>query len=315
MENRAEKPWDDSLRSLVRASPQAFVSLVLGGAHFNRELPHKLKTWKQEVDSLLDVTFKGQEMLVHLEFQTYNDPTMAERMLRYNVLIRSEYGLPVLSCVIYLLKDGNVPVSPLSWMVPTGHKVLDYYFESIELGELSPEELLQRDEPGLLPLLPLTRGGASREVTMKMFADLETAGRTELVAIGATLASLVFSRENTTDLEWLHRRLSEMHNILRESPFYQEILQEGREEGLQEGREEGLQEGLEKGRQEKLQVLRDTLLNVVQARFPKMVRLAKGQAAIIDDPAALEGLIVKVSIAQKAKDARSALLEEDDEDD
>jgi len=315
MENRAEKPWDDSLRSLVRASPQAFVSLVLGDAHFNRELPHKLKTWKQEVDSLLDVTFKGQEMLVHLEFQTYNDPTMAERMLRYNVLARSEYGLPVLSCVIYLLRDGNVPVSPLSWMVPIGHKVLDFYFESIELGELSPEELLQRGEPGLLPLLPLTRGGASREVATTMFADLKTAGRTELVAIGATLASLVFSRENTTDLEWLHRRLSEMHNILRESPFYQEILQEGREEGLQEGREEGLQEGLEKGRQEKLQVLRDTLLNVVQARFPKMVRLAKGQAAIIDDPAALEGLIVKVSIAQKAKDARSALLEEDDEDD
>jgi hypothetical protein len=53
MENRAEKPWDDSLRSLVRASPQAFVSLVLGDAHFNRELPHKLKTWKQEVDSLM----------------------------------------------------------------------------------------------------------------------------------------------------------------------------------------------------------------------------------------------------------------------
>jgi hypothetical protein len=135
---------------------------VLGDAHFNRELPHKLKTWKQEVDSLLDVTFKGQEMLVHLEFQTYNDLTMAERMLRYNVLARSEYGLPVLSCVIYLLRDGNVPVSPLSWMIPTGHKVLDFYFESIELGELSPKELLQRGEPGLLPLLPLTRGGASR---------------------------------------------------------------------------------------------------------------------------------------------------------
>jgi hypothetical protein len=93
------------------------------------------------------------------------DPTMAERMLRYNVLARSEYGLPVLSCVIYLLRDGSVPVSPLSWMVSTGHKVLDFYFESIELGEFSPEELLQKGEPGLLPFLPLTRGGASREVT------------------------------------------------------------------------------------------------------------------------------------------------------
>lgn len=308
MENRAEKPWDDSLRSLVRASPQAFVSLVLGDAHFNRELPHKLKTWKQEVDSLLDVTFKGQEMLVHLEFQSYNDPTMAERMLRYNVLSRSEYGLPVLSCVIYLLRDGNVPVSPLSWMVPTGHKVLDFYFESIELGELSPEELLQRGEPGLLPLLPMTRGGASREAATKMLMDLEAAGRTELIVIGATLASLVFSRENIADLPWLHRRLREMHSILRESPFYQEILQEGREVGLEEGLEKGHKEG-------KLEGLRETLLAIVQTRFPKVLRLAKGQAAIIDDPAALENLIVKVSIAQDAKEAKHALLEEDDEDD
>ena len=303
MENRAEKPWDDSPRSLVRASPQAFVSLVLGDAHFNRELPHKLKTWKQEVDSLLEVTYMGQEMLVHLEFQTYNDPTMAERMLRYNVLARSEYGLPVLSCVIYLLRDGTIPASPLSWMVPTGQKVLDFYFESIELGEWPPEEVLQKGETGLLPLLPLTRGGASREVTTKMLADLKAAGRRELLAIGATLASLAFSRENLTDLPWLQRRLREMHNILRESPFYQEILQEGREEGL----EKGLQEGL--------QVLRETLLKVVQARFPRMARLARGQAAIIDDPAALENLIVKVSIAQDAKEAKRALLDEEDEDD
>jgi predicted transposase YdaD len=308
MENRAEKPWDDSLRSLVRASPQAFVSLVLGDAHFNRELPHKLKTWKQEVDSLLDVTFKGQAMLVHFEFQTYNDSTMAERMLRYNVLARSEYSLPVLSCVIYLLKDGNVPVSPLSWMVPTGHKVLDFYFESIELGEWPPEELLQKGETGLLPLLPLTRGGASREVATKMFMDLEAAGRTELIVIGATLASLVFSRENIADLPWLHRRLREMHNILRESPFYQEILQEGREEGLEEGLEKGHKEG-------KLEGLRETLLAIVQTRFPKVLRLAKGQAAIIDDPAALENLIVKVSIAQDAKEAKRALLDEEYEDD
>jgi hypothetical protein len=46
-----------------------------------------------------------------------------------------------------------------------------------------------------------------------------------------------------------------------------------------------------------------------------MVRLAKGQAAIIDDPAALESLIVQVSIAQDAKEAKRALLDEEDEDD
>ncbi len=42
--------------------------------------------------------------------------------------------------------------------------------------------------------------------------------------------------------------------VLQESPWYQEILQQGerkgREEGKQEGREEGKQEGREEGREE-----------------------------------------------------------------
>ena len=84
-----------------------------------------------------------------------------------------------------------------------------------------------------------------------------------------------------------------MNNILRESPFYQEILQEGREEGLQKG----------------LEVLRQTLLKVVEARFPKLLRLAKGQAAITDDPEELENLIVKVSIAQDVEEAKNFLLD------
>jgi hypothetical protein len=44
MEKRDNKPWDDSLRKLVRANPQAFVSWILGDAEFLDELPEKLKT-------------------------------------------------------------------------------------------------------------------------------------------------------------------------------------------------------------------------------------------------------------------------------
>jgi hypothetical protein len=58
----------------------------------------------------------GEDMLVHLEFQIYGDPGMAERLLRYNILARSEHKLPVLSCVIYLLDDGEVLSPPLIWM-------------------------------------------------------------------------------------------------------------------------------------------------------------------------------------------------------
>ncbi len=314
MDKTVDKPWDDSLRKLVRANPQSFVRWLLGEAQFIKELPDKLKSWKLEVDALLQTTFDGQEMLLHIEFQTYNDSDMDERLLRYNVLIRGEYHLPVLSCVIYLLRDGNIPKSPLRWTVPTGQKVLDFYFGSIELGELSPEELLHMDQPGLFPLLPLTKGGARREVVDTMFTGLQTSGQTELMTIGSTLASLIFSKENAGDLEWLHRRLHQMNNILRESPFYQEILKEGREEGLEEGFEEGLEKGLEKGLQEgKLGALREVLLTVVQVRFPKLARLTKGLAAITEDPEVLQNLILKMSTAQTFEEAQQYLFEEGEE--
>src|SRR5579872_2919281 len=107
MDKHDDKPWDDSLRKLVRANPQAFITWILGEGKFIAGLPEKLKTWKLEVDALLRTYVKGHEMLLHIEFQTCNDLEMAERLLRYNVLLRSEYKLPVVSCVIYLLRDGT----------------------------------------------------------------------------------------------------------------------------------------------------------------------------------------------------------------
>jgi predicted transposase YdaD len=298
MDKRDDKPWDDSLRKLVRANPQAFVSWILGEAEFIGELPEKLKSWKLEVDALLRTSVKGHQMLLHIEFQTYNDLEMAERLLRYNVLLRSEYKLPVVSCVIYLLKDGAVPPSQLIWNAPIERDVIHFFFESIELGELSPDDLLTMEQPGLLPLLPLTKGGIRKEVTEQMFTSLKASEQTDLLAIGGTLASLVFSREHSPDLEWLHRRLRAMHDILRESPYYQEILQEGYQEGRQEGREEG-----------KLEGQREALLAIVQFRFPKIARLAKRLVAANDDPAGLQNLTVKISMAQTAEEAKQYMLE------
>jgi len=95
-----------------------------------------------------------------------------------------------------------------------------------------------------------------------------------------------------------------MHDILREAPFYQEILQEGREKGLEEGLEKGYEKGFIEG-------LRQTLVNFVQARFPspKMLRLAKGQASLIDDPRVLQDLTLKVGLAQTAEEAQNYLLD------
>jgi predicted transposase YdaD len=295
------KPWDDSLKKLVQADPQAFVSWFVPEASFTGARPHELKHWTLEVDALLGVQVNEQEMLLHLEFQTYNDPAMAERLLRYNVLARSEYRLPVLSCVIYLLGGGEASPSPLSWILPTGQEVLQFHYQSVELKALLAEEVLRTGLTGLLPLLPLTKNGARREIVETMFSRLLAAKKIELVPIGYTLASLAFSRENPGDQDWLFRRFHEMHDILRETPIYQEILKEGREEGL----EQGLQRG-------QLEALRQAIVEVVVERFPRLVRLTKKQVALIEDPEVLRHVLVKVSVAQSAEEAKGHLLAVDE---
>jgi predicted transposase YdaD len=282
------KPWDDSLKKLVHTDPQAFVTWLFPGGTFIGERPHELKHWTLEVDALLGVTVSEQEMLLHLEFQTYHDPAMAERLLCYNVLARSEHKLPVLSCVIYLLKDGEALPSPLSWKLPNGQEVLQFHYQSVELAALSPEDLHRSGEAGLLPLLPLTNGGARRETVESMFSGRLSAKKIELVPIGYTLASLAFSRENRAEQDWLLRRFHEMHDILRETPIYQEILKEGREEGLE--------------------ALRQAILDVVTQRFPKLTRLAKKQVVVVEDPELLRHVLVKVSVAHTAEEAKQQLL-------
>jgi predicted transposase YdaD len=49
--------------------------------------------------------------------------------------------------------------------------------------------------------------------------------------------------------------------VLRESPWYEEILREGKALGTQEGMEEGLQQGLQQGRQQEGVALVLRLLN------------------------------------------------------
>jgi predicted transposase YdaD len=145
--------------------------------------------------------------------------------------------------------------------------------------------------------------------------------------MATTLVSLAFGKENTTEQNWLLRRVSDMDDVLRETPVYQEMTRWAREEGLQEGiregilegiregRREGRQEGLEEGRLEgRLEGLQQALLIILTERFPKLIRLAKKQMAVIEEPEILQLLIVKMSVAQSPEEAKQYLLEIDEDE-
>ena len=292
------KTWDQNMRALVHFDPQTFVDFVLPGAQYVHQRAEKLPNRQLEVDALLDAVVCGEEILVHIEFQAYNDTNMPERLLKYNVLARTEYKKPVRSYVIWLLKDGPVHPSPLCWMAP-GHQgpeeMLRFSYESIEIGDLTPDFLIKTGHPALLPFIPLTNGGDTPEQVERMFAELAPANNRNLELIGFTLASLVFLRKKSKLYwKWLQERFAHMHDIIRESPIYQLILKEGRQEGQ---------------RKEGLKTLRKSVTTVVQIRFPDLVKLTKQKITKIHDPKQLEDLLAEMVKAESLEQARQILLD------
>jgi hypothetical protein len=153
-----------------------------------------------------------------------------------------------------------------------------------------------------LPLLPLTNGGATREIVQKMLTDLQRPEHKDLALVGYTLAYLIFQRKYPGNLDWLERNFKGMQDILHESQLYQMIMQEGEVKG----HEKGLAEGIAKGREEEL---RQTIVSLVQDRFPELESLAARQVAIVANIARLRRFIIKISRASEAKEVAGMLLD------
>jgi hypothetical protein len=289
-------PWDDTLKMFISENPQDFASWLFVGAQVTGKLRTEFKKRTIDADALLDVIRDGERFLIHIEFQSTNDLNIGERLLEYSFEARREHRLPVYSCVIYLRDYGDVPQPPLRWEVANGLEVLQFHYQSIELGKIPTDELRRTRRVGLLPLLILTKGGATYDVVEEVIAELEAAEKPELLPITELLASLVF--KNEADQEWIERTFAMLKDPLRDTPAYQRFLKEGRE--------------LE--RQQNLERQRQTLLEIVQVRFPSLLHLTKGLATITSDPEVLERLIVKMGTAQTLKEAQEYLFEVDGSD-
>ena len=307
--------------SLLRVSPQGFIDFFLPGARYLDEQPQKLQSHPRTVDGLVKVQLKDDIMLIHFEFQSHNDATMAKRLQEYNMLIWNEFEVPVLSCVIHLLGDGHIAPSPFLRKLPAEageKKIHDFSYATIELGDLRADDILTMHQPGLLPLLTLTKGGATREVIQRMFSELEAVADQNVTFIAYTLATFSLQRSNERELPWLERTYKHMYDIITESPFYKSIiakglaqgrergLKEGREQGLEQGREQGLEQGLEKGQ---LTALRQAIVDVVHERLPALVQFAESQVATIHDPIQLRRLVVKMSTVPDTEQAKQAFLD------
>jgi hypothetical protein len=91
---------------------------------------------------------------------------------------------------------------------------------------MTPDDFRQLELPGLLPFMILARGGTTREVAEEIFTSLEQAEKKDSLAAAYTLASVAFGKENSLEQHWLLRRLSNMHESLRDTPVYRDYKKE-----------------------------------------------------------------------------------------
>ena len=238
---------------------------------------------------------------------------MGERLLEYNVMARRKHKLPVLSTVVYLKEDGEVPQPPLTWTFPGNEHepVLQFGCLNVQLSQQDTDEMLALDLPGVLPLVSLTRDGKQPEMIERMIGDvlkhkeLQPAHRKDLITLGYTLASLAITDRH--DRNWLYRRFAALEDLIRQSPAYKRIKREGVEEGLEKGIKKGIGQGVEKGRRE---TLKKMLLKLVEEKFSELLEETRVFVADIDDATMLERLTFSMGRAGALEQARAALTVE-----
>ncbi|MEO7020021.1 MAG: hypothetical protein ABI234_07725 [Ktedonobacteraceae bacterium] len=282
---------------------------LLVGIKVTGRLATEFQGYDLDADGLLEVvTDDGDEILLHFEFQSVNDKTIPERLLEYSFRAKKEHKKLVYSCVIFLRQDGIVPEPPLCWSLRNGKKILVFEYICIKLWEWTPEDLLALNQPALLPLLPLTKGGANRIIAVRVFEGLIAHGLQELVPIAQSLTSMVFGER---DKQWQERLFVKMKkNILKDTWGYQFMVKDVRKEALEQGLEQGLERGLEKGREDGL---RWAVLSMIAGRFPTVARLAEKQLTLIKHVTPLEKLLTKINTAQTATEVKQHLIEALDE--
>ena len=345
------KPHDKRMKRLIREHPEDLLALVLEQALFKEHRPNEFESEESYADALLQIELHNKPCLVHMEFQQSRDARMPYRLLEYNVqAMKHNKNLPVYSCVIYLRKHGKVVELPLVITYPNDYEILRFHYGSIALWKIPTDQLLRAGRRGLLPLLPLTREGAHREVVETMITGIMAADKepeSELLALAYGFAASVFTEED--DRDWLRRRFMMLKDFLRDTWAFQELMEEAKVEveakakaearaeveakieeiekakiaavkKAEEARiaakqqeeariaaEKKAEEARIAAKQQELERDRELIIDTIVDKFPTLYRPFKQRIATIDDPTVLLHILIEVSKAQIAEEAKSYL--------
>ncbi len=231
-------------------------------------------------DELLLVQEENERFLLLTELQLHDDARMARRMRAYAALAEEKYDLPVYAVVLHLLPPGKASGPIACYHGEFKGLVAHQDYRVVKAWEIEATEVLERDVLALVPYVPLMKGAGEKEIQAGAQLLRQRNVGEEMEVVLALFASFVMEPEKI-------RKLMRWNMvILKESPWYQEILQEGQQEGRQEGRQEEGRRGI---------------LRLFDVRFnpsPEVMRGLEQQLRDVKDLVDLEELLVRVAQAE-----------------
>jgi len=230
----ATKPYDQAFKFLAEQDPESLL-LILGAIEPDEQakielLPREISVAALLPDQAYRVTSRRGDRVVHVEAWTRWEQDIPHRMVEYGPLHWLKYRLPVDSYVMLLTKTGLPRRPPKYGVAVAGGTRMETRFHLIRLWRIPAREALESGRQTLLPFLPLMDGGreelASSAEALQLIPDERQ--RREMSLHFVMLGGL---RYNRFELLELIGGVSMMPiERLRESSFYQFILEEGREE-------------------------------------------------------------------------------------
>ena len=231
------KPFDAATKQLVEMRPAdwvEFLGLPLGtGAEV---MEADLATVSTEADKVVRVQ-TDPPYLLHVEFQAGKDD-IAERTLRYNVLLWYRHKLPVESVVVLLRRAADLGQNAgrLQIAGQNNASVLDFRYTVVRIWEQNAQDFLSGGL-GLLPLAPLANVAETDlpDIINQMQARIERETPVQARLLWTTTYLLLGLNYKPAFINDLLKGVLQ----LQESSTYRAILEEGERKGRLEGRVEG----------------------------------------------------------------------------
>lgn len=228
------KKADIGGKRLIGLAPTAWVQWVTQQPDVIAQeiLGSEFQWLSRDNDVLVKVASPSQgPFLVLNELQLRYSPKLPLRMRAYTALAEEKYGLPTYPVLVNILPPApNVAISDRFESHFLGITALQSY-RVINLWEVEAAIVFEQSLNALLPFVPILRNGGEAAVVQQALSQLRQDEQlVELESLLGFFASFVLSADVVRQImRW------DMA-VLRESPWYQEILREGEQSGLQRER-------------------------------------------------------------------------------